>query len=331
MERRSREISSLVEDGSASTRSVDGPARDQGQASDGKFVSDQDPLTIVVASTFTADGLRQPLLFWTEALDIAASVKIAPYTQVLQELLNPESLMSRNRSGINILLIRLEDWVRDKPFGAKSNLEIEHVRRIMEDFTTALEALRERTSAPIFLFLCPHATSLVNAYREGLDKIQNSLAARVSSLQNVHFCTHSNLVRSYPVIVHESEASNRIAHIPYTNEYFVAIATYIARRTWALTKPPYKVIALDCDNTLWRGVCGEDGAAGVELTPSHLRFQQMLVRQHDSGMLLCLCSKNNPKDVEAVFRYRTDMPLRSEHLISSRVNWSSKSDRKSVV
>ena len=37
------------------------------------------------------------------------------------------------------------------------------------------------------------------------------------------------------------------------------MATAIARRIHAIKSPPYKVVALDCDNTLWKGVVGEDG------------------------------------------------------------------------
>ena len=96
-------------------------------------------------------------------------------------------------------------------------------------------------------------------------------------------------------------------------------------RIAASRKPPYKVIAVDCDNTLWKGVCGEVGAAGIELTPSHLALQHLLVRQHEAGMLLCLCTKNNEADVDAVFEHRTDMPLRKEHFVAARINWNTKS------
>jgi FkbH-like protein len=42
-------------------------------------------------------------------------------------------------------------------------------------------------------------------------------------------------------------------------------------------------------------------------------------------MLLCLCSRNNPGDVQAVFKGRPQMRLREEHVIASRVNWGAKS------
>ena len=48
------------------------------------------------------------------------------------------------------------------------------------------------------------------------------------------------------------------------------------------------------------------------------------MRQHDSGVLLCLCSKNNEADVAEVFA-RPDMVLRDEHIVASRINWKPKS------
>ena len=51
-----------------------------------------------------------------------------------------------------------------------------------------------------------------------------------------------------------------------------------------------------------------------------------MVRQHDSGMLLCLCSKNNEEDVIEVFERRSEMVLKRDHVIASRINWRPKSE-----
>ena len=86
------------------------------------------------------------------------------------------------------------------------------------------------------------------------------------------------------------------------------------------------MIVLDCDNTLWKGVCGEDGPLGIEITPPYRALQEFMVGQANAGRLLCLCSKNNESDVLDVFEQRTDMLLREEHFVSRRINWNSKSD-----
>ena len=86
------------------------------------------------------------------------------------------------------------------------------------------------------------------------------------------------------------------------------------------------MIVLDCDNTLWKGVCGEDGPLGVEVTAPYRALQEFMIGQMNAGMLLCLCSKNNEKDALDVFDQRTDMLLKREHLVSWRINWKSKSE-----
>ena len=69
--------------------------------------------------------------------------------------------------------------------------------------------------------------------------------------------------------------------------------TVIARQLHANRTSRYKVIALDCDETLWRGVCGEDGPQGIGLDAGHLALQKFMLAQRESGMLLCLCSNGS--------------------------------------
>lgn len=279
---------------------------------------------IVASSTFTADPLLHPLRFWMDRLQIRADVALAPYAQLMQELLNPHGHLAENRNGFNVLLVRLDDWLRDRAQHSGTD-NIEHIRRVTRDFCEGIRVLRTRTSAYLLVIFCPPSSGLAEPCRQPLEEIQRELVSWLRTLAHTSCWTHDDLVHLYPVTRVEDERTDRVGHIPYTTEYFAAIATMLARRIAVLLKPPYKVIALDCDNTLWKGVCGEDGPAGVELTSAHLELQRMLVRQHDAGMLLCLCSKNNQSDVDAVFKNRRDMPLREEHFICSRVNWSPKS------
>ncbi|HSK31724.1 MAG TPA: HAD-IIIC family phosphatase, partial [Candidatus Limnocylindria bacterium] len=114
--------------------------------------------------------------------------------------------------------------------------------------------------------------------------------------------------------------------LPYSAATFTVLGTLIARKFHMLMTSPYKVIAVDCDDTLWDGVCGETAPQGLGLRPCHIELQQFLVSQMEQGCLVCLCSKNNPEDVEAVFRERSDMPLRWEHFAACKLNWKPKPD-----
>ena len=51
---------------------------------------------------------------------------------------------------------------------------------------------------------------------------------------------------------------------------FAALGTALVRSAQALSMPPYKVIAVDCDNTLWKGILGEDGERGIRIPDGYL-------------------------------------------------------------
>jgi predicted enzyme involved in methoxymalonyl-ACP biosynthesis len=108
----------------------------------------------------------------------------------------------------------------------------------------------------------------------------------------------------YPVKDYYDPHGHHLGHIPYTSDCYAAIGTALVRTIYNLRRNPFKVIVLDCDNTLWKGACGEDGPLGVEVTAAYRTLQEFMIAQMDAGMLLCLCSKNNEQDVLDVFDQR---------------------------
>ena len=106
-----------------------------------------------------------------------------------------------------------------------------------------------------------------------------------------------------------------------SNEYMFHFKSYF--------NPRKKVIFVDADNTLWGGVVGEDGIGGIkvghEYPGSMFRFFQLtLLRLKNSGVLLCLVTKNNIADVEEAF-FKRDMPLSLSDFVAVKSNWERKS------
>lgn len=98
-----------------------------------------------------------------------------------------------------------------------------------------------------------------------------------------------------------------------------------------LAVPAKKVLALDCDNTLWGGTIGEDGLAGIQLGQDgvgavYCDFQRAARRLAQSGVLLALVSKNNESDVWNVFAQHPSMVLGSSDITAARISWQDKSD-----
>ncbi|HJU23307.1 MAG TPA: HAD-IIIC family phosphatase [Casimicrobiaceae bacterium] len=92
----------------------------------------------------------------------------------------------------------------------------------------------------------------------------------------------------------------------------------------AAALPPCKAIAIDLDDTLYRGVLGEEGVGGVVLAEGHRELQQRLRALRESGILLALVSRNERSDVEELFARREDFPLRVSDFITIEASWNDK-------
>lgn len=117
---------------------------------------------------------------------------------------------------------------------------------------------------------------------------------------------------------------------PYTGAYMNELARRIAATARGFGAHFYKVLALDCDNTLWGGVIGEDLLSGIKLGPYDYpgnifwRMQQEFAALERQGILLALVTKNNPADVEEVLQKHPGMVLRESQLVTKKVNWDDK-------
>jgi len=262
-----------------------------------------DDRAIAISATFTAEAIEAALAFWAGELALPHEIRFAAYNQLFQELLAPASLFARNR-GFNVALVRLDDWL---------------AAGVDESARRFIDAVKQFTAAaPLIVALCPPSPGHEAACEPVARFIREALATNLADLPAVY------LADPEPVANPHDPYAGELGHLPYTPLFFVALATAIARKIHALSHPPYKVIALDCDDTLWRGICGEDGPQGVALDPPRRALQEFMAARRREGMLLALSSKNNEEDVLETFRAHPEMPLRLEDFAARRVNWESK-------
>jgi FkbH-like protein len=266
-----------------------------------------DDRAIAISATFTAEAIQPGLEFWARELGLDYEIRFAGYNQLFQQLLDPAGLFARNRGGFNVALLRFEDWLRD---GGPAGLE-ERARRLAE----AVRAAAASFSAPLILAICPPSPR----HEATVEKAERMVREGTADLAAVH------LVAPEPVAEAHDPHGDELGHVPYTPVFFVALATAIARKIHAISTPPFKVIALDCDETLWAGICGEDGPRGVVVDAPRRALQEFMAERRRAGMLLALASKNNEEDVAETFRAHPEMPLRLEDFVARRVNWEAKS------
>ncbi len=269
-----------------------------------------DDRAIAISATFTAEAIQPALAFWTAELDLGLDIRFAGYSQVFQELLDPAGLFASNRAGYNILLVRFEDW--------KEAARPEDAARRLTD---AVRVCAASSSAPLIVALCPPTAPHAAAFESSAGILHEG----IGGLATVQLLLPSQVLALYPVETVHDPHGDQLGHLPYTPEFFVALATAIARTIHAIARPPFKVAAVDCDETLWSGICGEDGPQGVAIDPPRRALQEFLLDQRRSGLLLALASKNNEDDVIETFRAHPEMPLRLEDFAARRINWESKS------
>ena len=272
---------------------------------------------IVISATFVAEPLARPLAFMLEELGLAQEIDFAPYHQVFQELLTPGSAFARNRSGINIALIRLEDFVRE-PGAAEDPCQT--VTRMGKELGTALQAFAANAGGPLLLALLAPSPAVPAALAEAIAAANTALQAQLASQDNIGFLLTDEIERVAADQRYDAQR-DALAHIPYSDSHFATLALALARRIHALRATPAKVLVLDCDNTLWRGVVGEDGVTGITLSAPYLALQEFALAQQRKGVLLCLASKNSEADVLDVLAQRSDMRLRAADVVAHRINW----------
>src|SRR5262245_43658865 len=143
-------------------------------------------------------------------LGLSGELRFAAYHQVFQELLNPAGLFAGNTGGVNVVLVRFDDWPGDCQATQAG------------EFLEAVRAAAARTTVPLILVLCPSSVQQDEVVRRG-----------VADLPSVYLLTASEIAALYPVAEVHDPHGNELGRVPYTPLYFVALATTLARKIHA--------------------------------------------------------------------------------------------------
>ncbi|GHH96307.1 HAD-IIIC family phosphatase [Streptomyces capillispiralis] len=277
---------------------------------------------ITVAATFTVEPLLPLLRDALEHIGAPHLVEAAPYGQLAEQLLSPSSHFARNTGGLNVGLIRTADWAGGTTDGADGAASQAGQEAGQADvFVAAAQEFAATHGTPTVLVVCPGPTGPART-----EPAASRLLTGLAGVPGLAVIDAEEWFSPYDGLdVHDAESAD-IAHIPYTEEAFAALAIGLTRVVHSVLARPRKVIAVDCDDTLWGGACGDREPADLEITPRFLAVQRFLRRKHDEGFVLALCSRNDPDSVERVFAERAaDLELTRRHFVAARINWKPKS------
>jgi FkbH-like protein len=153
-----------------------------------------------------------------------------------------------------------------------------------------------------------------------------TFASAVCSRQNVRIVSEQRLSQLSPLTDRLDVKAAWLAGFPYRNLHASTLAEVVAELVQS--PAPRKGLITDLDNTLWRGIVGEAGAAGVywdlnNNSQAHAVYQHFLRELAYEGVLIAAASKNERSIVDEAFS-RSDMILSAKQLFPLEISWESK-------
>ncbi len=155
------------------------------------------------------------------------------------------------------------------------------------------------------------------------------LAARHT---NLHICDLRALAEEHGRSALVTDTYWYLGRIRLSPLGFELLAGELLALERGLASQARKLLVLDLDDTLWGGVVGEDGAAGIALGEDgagkcHRDLQRLLRALREAGTLLAVVSKNDPALVDEVLDHHPMMLLRRDDFVAVSADWTPKADR----
>jgi FkbH-like protein len=275
--------------------------------------------------------------------DLLVADYIAPFDQYFQAILDENSALNQFSPQALVLwlsLRRLDPVLLEGGAGLSDGERDRRAQAVLERVGQWVGQARERTTATIFIanFVRPPRPRLGIADTRCASG-EGALFARLNSrLADTYRDDPRVMVLDVDQAVAGAGRASawnpqmyRLAKIEWDGIAARHAGELFARALRAICVPARKCLAVDLDNTLWGGVVGEDGPAGIKIGEgdpvgeSFLAFQRVLLDLKARGILLAICSKNNLEDAEEAFA-RNHMPLALEDFAAARINWNNKPD-----
>jgi len=213
--------------------------------------------------------------------------------------------------------------------------KFENTDNLSEYLNKIIELTKSINTQRIFLnTLIPYAPAQglqsthddLNKIYEGnkilLDLSQSNSALRLIDLNNI--------IKEHGTINIYDTRFWYLYNQPFTSLFYNELSKtiHLCRNLDGIKK--IKVIVLDCDNTLWGGIVGEEGFNNIRVGngtfPGNIYadFQSQLKELKNAGILLAICSKNNELDVTDAFNQNKNFILKYDDFVTTRINWHDK-------
>ena len=298
-------------------------------------------INISVLRNITIEPIETSLRFHSYGLGYDSKIQFGEYDNILQDAVGKNDNLLNANTDCVLIYNYLENlsWDLARNYASlNSERESAEVERISKNIRSIIHGVRNQTNAMILWhnFNMPLYPSL-GIYdfqrRDGQYQTIRRINENVADFcQSVNDCFIIDMDVLISRIGYRKFFDLRYWHIgkaPYSTEALCEIANEDFKYIRSLKGKNKKCIVLDCDNTLWGGIVGEDGMSGIKLGKTHpgssyYEFQQEVVNLYNRGIIITICSKNNDEDVWEIIRKHPNMLVKEHHISSAQINWNDK-------
>ncbi len=299
------------------------------------------PYRLFLLRSFTVEPLVPLLRASCFNAGIDLEVQVGDFNAFTQEIIDPESELYRFNADAVVLAVQTRDIAPDLLDESPSLGQAEKASaksRVITRYRELVNAFRERSHASLIIHSLEEPAPLVeNRIDSEQDKGQSSVLREIndelqrlaSEHAGVYLLDYDALVAKHGRARWHDERKWRMARLPIAADHLTDMVNEWMRFIHPLTGKIAKALAVDLDNTLWGGVIGEDGLTGIRLGSDssgapYQAVQRVLLDLHARGVLLCICSKNNPEDALDVLKHHPAMLVSLSHFSALRIDWNDK-------
>jgi FkbH-like protein len=292
----------------------------------------QPPLRVAVLGSANVHVLRSALERELGSLltDRLVETREVEYGQLRQSLLDPCSELRRWQPHISIFCDRIEDLLgQGRLDGAPNELVGELVEQYADLIASYHEANGGWTVVHRFaLIYHPAGNESSPAPWALLSEMNSLLARRLTRMQQLLWVDIAAEASTGAVAAVDFRLWH-VGRIPYSEPFSRVVARRWSGLILAILGKTARAVIVDLDNTLWGGVLGEDGLAGVQLGGdfpgnTYLAFQRALKSVVARGIALTICSKNDEDLALQAIEQLPAMQIRSSDIVAHRINWKPK-------
>ncbi|MGA2358743.1 MAG: HAD-IIIC family phosphatase [Terriglobales bacterium] len=300
---------------------------------------------LAILRSFTVEPIVPLLRAEAFAYGIDLEVHVGDFNTYVQDILDGQSSLYRFAPNAVVLAVRTDqaapelwrDFADLAPEAAQQAAE-RVVRGVVHNYEQWIGAFRKQSQAALIIHSLerPSSPSLGvldsqsdAGQSELIRQINRELRRIAAGFPGVYSLDYDALVARHGSEHWHDERKWLTARLPIAAGYLLQMAREWMRFIVPLSGRTAKVMVVDLDNTLWGGVIGEDGIAGIKVGPeypgaAYQAVQRALLDLSRKGILLAICSKNNLDDAMEALEKHPGMLVRAKHFAALRINWTDK-------